>query len=347
MADLAGGKKLLGITLGEMVELYLKWRQLDVAGRSITQGRLVTIKSQLVHLVNYKGKNIRLSELGRESLHDYAQWRRTTGVGAADVTIKNEQATLNHLMRYAYRMGYSHFDKFEFAPLRIAEPGRRDTFSLDEYDSLVRALRRWCSKAEAPDEPIRAERCMVRDCIFVASNTMLRVGELWQLRWGDIEGYETTTDDLARSRILVTLRVRAEIAKNRKTRLITTRGGQFFKRLKTRSSFTDPNDYIFCGRSGGERFSKRKFYAAWEVLMDLAKIQDHKKRKVTWYSLRHFGVTCRLRAGASSFDVAKIVGTGTNFIDQHYGHFDQAMSRAVALKNYIITKDGIDFEGAA
>jgi hypothetical protein len=68
---------------------------------------------------------------------------------------------------------------------------------------------------------------------------------------------------------------------------------------------------------------------------------DYKKRNLTWYSLRHFGITCRLRAGASVFDVSKIAGTSVAFIESNYGHFDQAMSRAVALKNFSFSKEGI------
>jgi len=93
------------------------------------------------------------------------------------------------------------------------------------------------------------------------------------------------------------------------------------------------NDYVFCGESGDKRFSKRTFYAAWKELMNGIGI-NYKERNLTWYSLRHFGITCRLRAGASVFDVSKIAGTGVEYISQHYGHFDQAMSRAVALKNF-------------
>jgi len=59
---------------------------------------------------------------------------------------------------------------------------------------------------------------------------------------------------------------------------------------------------------------------------------DYKKRNLTYYSLRHFGITCRLRAGASIFDLAKVAGTGVIYIQNHYGHFDQEMSRAVALR---------------
>jgi hypothetical protein len=41
------------------------------------------------------------------------------------------------------------------------------------------------------------------------------------------------------------------------------------------------------------------------------------------------------------FDVSKIAGTSVHFIEQNYGHFDQAMARSVALKNFTINKEGI------
>ena len=99
------------------------------------------------HLRDFKGEDTGISELDRQSIYDYAQWRRTTNVGVQDVTIRNEQSTINHMMKFAYRQGYAHFDKFEFATLKIREVTRRDTFTLDEYDDLVRYLRKWVSKS--------------------------------------------------------------------------------------------------------------------------------------------------------------------------------------------------------
>ena len=32
---------------------------------------------------------------------------------------------------------------------------------------------------------------------------MLRVGELWQLKWGDVVGYENLTDETGKSVVLV------------------------------------------------------------------------------------------------------------------------------------------------
>jgi len=49
-------------------------------------------------------------------------------------------------------------------------------------------------------------------------------------------------------------------------------------------------------------------------------------------------VICRLKAGASAFDIANIVGTGIIFIQEHYGHFDQAMARAVAFKHFAYSR---------
>lgn len=341
-SDVAAGRKLFGINLGQLIALYLNWRAQDVAGGSITAGRLVTIASQLKHLRDYKGVDTSISELDRNSLYDYAQFRRVAS-GAQDVTIRNEQATLNHMMGFAYREGYAHFDRFEFAPIKIREAVSRDTFKLEEYDQLVRVLRKWCSKGEVHDQREYAVRLMIRDAILIGSNTMLRVGELWQLKWGDIIGYENLRDDTNKPVVLVTLKVRSEIAKTRKSRLITTRGGEYFKRLRERTQFKKPHDYVFAGITGDERFSRRKFYDAWEQLMKATGI-NYKERNVTWYSLRHFGITCRLRAGASVFDVAKVAGCSPMYIDQHYGHFDQQMARSVALKNFTITKEGISLK---
>ena len=340
-ADIKSGKKIFGITLGELVNHYVGWREKDVRTGKITAGRLLTIKSQLKHLLSYKSESIKVSELERQSLYDYAQHRRLTKRETRDVTIRNEQVTFNHMMEYAYRNGMAHFDKFEFETIKIKDVDRRDIFKDKEYDDLVRYMRVWSARKNCSDADEQTERLMIRDCILIASNTMLRVGELWQLKWGDIVRYEKAKDDGGKERWLVTIQVRREIAKTRKNRLITVRGGEYFKRLYERAKNKQKGDYIFCGSLGTKRFARAKFYAAWADLMKGIGL-NYKERNVTWYSLRHYGVTCRLRAGASAFDIANIVGTGIIFIQEHYGHFDQSMARAVALKHFSYSKDGIE-----
>jgi integrase len=339
-SDVASGKRLFGITVGELIDEYVKWRKKDVDGGKITAGRLGTIVSQLKHFKKYKSAETKIAELDRESLFDYAQYRRMERRDTQDVTIRNEQVTFNHMISFAYRNGYSHFDKFTFEQIRIKEVSRRDTFTLAEYDALIKYLRVWVAKKTITDDEIRASRLMVRDCILIATNTMLRVGELWQLKWRDIIGYEKTFDEAKRPTTIVSLNVRKETSKNRKSRIVTTRGGEYFKRLYERSKFNSADDYIFCGKSGDQRLSKKTLYDAWHDLMAGIKI-EYKERNLTWYSCRHFGITCRLRAGMSVFDIAKVVGTGSIFIQEHYGHFDQSMAKAGALKNFSYSRDGI------
>lgn len=344
LGEIHSGKKIFGITLGQLVELYLDWRMKeDVATGNITKGRWTTVKYQLVHLLKYKGADTKLSDLDKQSCYNYAEYRRLKNPEVKGVTLRNEEATINHMMKFAFREKYNtHFETFEFrkTTLRNQEIDRRDTFTPEEYDKLVYVMRSWASKKSAQNVGDLNDRLLVRDCILIASNTMLRVGELWQLKWADILGYEEIRDETEKPVTLVTIKVRPETAKTRKTRTITVRGGEYLKRLHQRTKFKGKDEFVFCGKTGSQRFPRNKFYAAWEQLMRLVGL-DYKARNLTWYSTRHFGITCRLRAGANVFDLAKIAGTGVTFIQNHYGHFDQAMSRAVALKNFSFSREGI------
>jgi integrase len=345
LGEVYSGKKIFGITLGQLVQLYLDWRlKEDVGAGNITKGRWSAIQSQLKHLIEYKGTDTKLSDLDKQSCFNYAEHRRLTTPDVKGVTLRNEEATINHMMKFAYREKYNnHFETFEFRKSKITneEIERRDTFTVEEYDKLVSVLRGWASKKTSPETKKLNERLLLKDYILIASNTMLRVGELNQLKWGDILGYTEDIDEKGKAVTLVTLKVRPETAKTRKTRTITVRGGEYFKRLYQRTKFTEKDHLIFCGRDGSVGYPRNKFYSSWVELMNLCGL-DYKKRNLTYYSLRHFGITCRLRAGATVFDLAKIAGTGVIYIQNHYGHFDQEMSRAVALKNFSYSKEGIE-----
>jgi integrase len=201
-------------------------------------------------------------------------------------------------------------------------------------------MRKWIAGKDI-NEIVLKERLMIRDMILCAANTMLRVGELWALKWGDILGYETHNEESGKKLLLVRIRVRAETSKVRKSRDITVLGGEYFKRLYERSSFKETHHLVFHAGDGKTEFSKRKIYAYWEELMKGIGV-SYVERNITWYSLRHFGITCRLAAGASVFDVAKVAGSSSSNIDNHYGHFSQEMSRSMSLKSLVIHKDGIE-----
>jgi len=344
MSDVASGRKIFGITLGELVQEYMKWRREDVEIGNITAGRLVTISSQLKHLLAYKDGSLKLAELSRDSLYDYANWRKKERVGVRDVTIRNEQATINHMMTMSWRRGYSHFDKFEFRKISInarEEVKRRGIFTLQEYDELVRFMRTYVSKKACADDKERLERLLIRDCVLIGANTMMRVGELWNLKWNDIERIQQVVGSNGKSMSLVTINVRAETAKNRRSRKVISRGGEYFVRLKERAKHTSGNDYVFASVGGTSKIARQKYYLHWRNLMNGIGL-EYKKRNVTWYSLRHFGITCRLRADVSHMDISKIAGTSVANIEHHYGHIDTDMLKRAAMKNFTVEKDGFE-----
>lgn len=342
MSDIHTGRKIFGITLQELCDKYLEWRQEDVEVGNITAGRFGTIRTQLRHFMNFRSPNLRVAELNTDSYYDYANWRKKEYSKAADVTIRNEHSTINHMISYGYREGLCHFEKMDFRKIKIRQDqvGKRDTFTLEEYDQLIYFLRSYTSKKHCPNEEERLERKLVQDCLLIGSNTLLRVGELWQLKWGDITKITQDFDETEQAVHLVHLNVRAETSKRRASRPVITRGGQYFTRLKSRSTHTTKDDLVFTEINSPKPLSKKKWYLHWKNLMEGIDL-DYKARNVTWYSLRHFGIICRIRAGNRYAEIGKLAGTSVTFLETHYVHYDEKMLRTAALKNFSVNRDGI------
>jgi integrase len=167
------------------------------------------------------------------------------------------------MTKMGYRNGYTLFDKFDFRALNIKadeKNHRRDTFALQEYDAVVRFMRRYVADEELKNENERLERMLIRDCVLIASNTMLRVGELWALKWGDIESIRVERDENGNEVHLVKINVREETSKVRKSRWVISRGGEYFERLKYRAEYGNDDSFIFCGIGGDKKISRQKCY---------------------------------------------------------------------------------------
>jgi integrase len=335
------GIKVFGMTLQELVSEYLDYRQNDVVNGDITKERLGTIKSQLKNMTNIKSGDIKLAELDRDCMFDYQQERKLQSPGVVDVTIRNEQASINAMIGYAYRKGNIHFEKLNFKKIRIRKDdiGIRSTFTLEEYDRLIHAMRSYVAKKNCPDDDERFERLMIRDYILISSNTYLRVGEARQLTWGDIDGYETHYDENEKQIQLVNFTIRAETSKVRTARKMITRGAEYFIRLKKRTEYTE-HDHLLFSLNGYVPLDARKWQEHWYYLMDAIGIENHKERKLTWYSLRHFGITMRVMSGVNLIDLSKLAGTSVSHIENTYLKYSEAQSRTAALKNFSVNTDG-------
>ena len=262
------------------------------------------------------------------------------------ITIRNEQSTFKALMAFGFRKGLSHFDTLDFRKLVLKEAdiSRRNTFTLQEYRKLMDTLKSYTSQKECPDERERLERMLVQDAILVASNTLCRVGELFQLRWKDIIDIVRDRDETGQEVSVVRILVRGETSKTGRSRKFPCRGGEYIERLRKRTSFTDPEDFVFSAVGSGRPPKKSFWYKHWKTIMEMMGIPDYKEKQLTFYSLRHFGITCRIRAKADIFQIAKVAGTSQSHIENTYGHWDESMLLDSALKNFTLSVDGITYK---
>ena len=180
MTNIRQNKKVFGMSLREAVDLYLEDRQQDVKGGVITQGRLTTIMSQMNRVLEILGEKTKVSELEPITLFDYERDRKVLKKNVKPVTIRNEQSTINHMVKFLHRKGICHFDSFEFRRMSIRQDdvGKRDSFTPNEYRKLTYFMRTYSSKAKASDEAERLEKLLIRDYVLISTNTCMRVGEL-------------------------------------------------------------------------------------------------------------------------------------------------------------------------
>ena len=346
LSDIGNGKKIFGITLGELVDLYLKHRRrdiydpsdgLEVAKTQITRARWQVLRSQLNNFLKFKDAKLKVSELDQYSCHEYYRWRKELVPSVTVSTVRNEQATINSMMRWAFPKYHDRFERFVFRELALKgsnrDERRRDTFTLEEYRTVIRMIRKWVNDGSKMDSVTFYNRRVFQLCFLIGSNTMLRVGELWNLKWSDILGIRQTKSENGFELHLVQVRVRPETSKVRYGRELISRGGQYFKQLKSLVINSQKDAFVFSSYQSDKKFSKFAFYRMWEEVMLLSGLEDFSERKLTWYSLRHFGITQRLRAEAEISALAEMVGTSVSQIERHYGHIDRKMKERVMLKD--------------
>ena len=96
-------------------------------------------------------------------------------------------------------------------------------------------------------------------------------GEAYKLKW---EMVAINDYDKKSKQTFVELDLPKAICKNRKSRKILCRGGQYFKRIKTYSNWVSPENYLFVNNSDGTPISKSEFCCLWHELMEVAESHE-------------------------------------------------------------------------
>lgn len=337
-ARLKNGTKIFGITWNELVEEYLKFQRQRVASGKIVSGRLTTIKSQLKHLLEFVGKNRKLNEFDEREFENYAKFRRSNGVGAQEVTIRNEHATINSLIKFGYKKGYLHYQSGEFEEIRIRGDaiGRRPSFDPEEIKKIYGSLYTWAK--DYSDEKEKWEKRAVTTFIYVALQSFGRFGELRQLKWKNVK-FRDKEDESGQIQQIADITIRAETSKVRKTRVVPMVAGVALKSLRKYSPHDGVDDYVFCNFKNGSMLSKKTYYRLWGSFLEHADLAP--ERKLTYYSLRHCGITASILSGSSLEHIASLAGTSFINIHNHYSHIDNRKLTSAQLKLSDIYMKGV------
>jgi len=338
-ADAQKGKKVFSATIDQIVDEYLNERQKDVESERITKGRLGTVASHLKAFRRYAASNgyTRGSDLSSRSLLGYEDWRRKDHTDIKKVSIANELATIKHCLKHAHIEQL--IDVATFTTKKIKVDDKVDvreiearTFTVEEYEKLTKYLRSWAAKKNCSDENEYVLRQALRHWVLVGANTMMRIGELKQLRWGNVKTYKHGKHTLAQ------IYVARETTKVRTPREIDVRGGQYLERWKKLSKATKNTDLVFSD-AGGDAIDRTQMYRLWKQWIDDLGFDKEGSRNLTWYSLRHFGITMRIAAGNTYETIAMIAGTSAKEIEKTYRHILREEMRTAATRELEVIKE--------
>ena len=114
-ANLQQGKTYFSITTKEGVQQYVDFRKRDVELGHILSGRLATIATHLQHWLSFIGKDTKLKELERTDCENYFYHRqKPTDSKVKQVTVQNEQSTINACIKWLNKDGVTRIDGCDF-----------------------------------------------------------------------------------------------------------------------------------------------------------------------------------------------------------------------------------------
>ena len=273
-------------------------------------------------------------ELNEKRISARSQSSKNVATTPSFATLKAEASLINEFLRAATDDGHLarsiKISAQDAMPKNERSDSYRDTFTEHEYQVLTRNLYNYAMcRGKFADKRLhnlhKFQRLMMRAFVLLASSTGMRVGELKQLVWSDLD---TKTDDSGK-RVLV-VSVRAETSKVRRGRSVVAHSEHIIGILdefKEASKHTGQNDLIFFSENKDGYLSTVDLSTSFKNFLRRIEYENRKEglrisidnKARTLYSLRHFYAVSRLKQNVDIYQLATNMGTGVNQIRNHYG----------------------------
>lgn len=280
-----------------------------------------TIERVRTYALTFFGQ-MRMTDIGPVQFADYWEWRKKNynRTKPSNGTLRRERTCILPVFKYAVSKGYITAVPETEPPKATLE--RRPTFTLEEWQKLYKAARKWV--AEGKSKATGRQRFLAQQYVMILANTGLRVGELRGLRWSDLRTAKTDEGS----------RMIAEVRGKTGAREVVFQAGaqKYVERLYDRRTEelgdTPPLDEVlFCHKDGTPIQTMK---TAFNSLLEFAEIPvERNGGSRTIYSLRHFYATMRLSNDTSPFLLAKQMGTSVEMLEKFYG---QTVSSSLAAR---------------
>ena len=254
-----------------------------------------------------------LAEVREIHLEQWIDYRRINylRLRPKDTTIVRELAGIKQVFEYAFTREYLP-SRLKF-PVISATPNPRPAFTLRQYRRLYRGLNKSLSNVVGHPAHYRS-RFYLKHNVLVLANSGVRIGELRNLTWADIEPRSDSTG--------IVMYVRGKTKKRRQvipqpaTEKYLNRIKDF--RQKELGWDVPPNEPVFCSSDGN---SVKSYKKGFKTLLDSIDLRfDDEGNPFTLYSLRHTYATLRIINGVAHYFIASNMGTSVEMLMNFYGH---------------------------
>jgi len=319
-------------------ELAIEWlekRQKDVDTSFVTEGRWKVLRTQLKHWLNFVGHKTKINDIKKTRYDDYYNHRRTTNPEVTNGTLINESGTIRSVYKWAISRGLVHYTDLPDFPKVKKGTQRRRIIDLQEYRTIYQHLRsdEFLKDCSSDDQMFRKQMLYLT---LVLANTGIRLGECRRLQWRNVDKIYKPKGK-KRTQWSVGLSLDDDQTKNHKARKITGRRGDVFVDLKDLTDFTNRNDFVFCDFHTGESLlevHRHKLYKHWRKML-VATGLDQQEEPPTFYHLRHFYATMRIKADVKPIVLRDSMGCSMKYLEEHYIHGDvhAAEERTMLVKS--------------
>ena len=255
----------------------------------------------------------KIEKIGPKEFEAFWIWRKSnfSKRQPSNGTLGREKNAISPLFKYAVSKGY--ISSVPAMSLPKAKHSRRSTFTLDEYNHLIRKMRSWVK--ESVGKSHWRDRYVFQQCFIFLANSGLRIGELRRLSWGDLGTLETKEGQMLKGTASGKTGTREFILIG-----YAPRAAKRLRELRTQELGHKPpaDGLMVCHRDGKEILS---FKRSFKSLLKYSNVPEEKDGIArTIYSLRHFFATQRLSNNTNPYTLAKIMGTSVEMIEKFYGH---------------------------